>query len=56
MIMNKIVKEYSDVIKYDIEGMYDSFLIDNKADFMYHYKLAKVNFKDLMKLLKRKGI
>ena len=43
------LKEYKDIINFDIEALKDCFLAQNKEDFEYHFKILKGNVKDLIK-------
>lgn len=46
---DKELKELEKTIKYDLEALKDSFMLSNKEDFDYHFKLLKGNLADYFK-------
>jgi hypothetical protein len=41
------IKEYNEIIEYDLGALNDSFVLNNKSNFKYHFNLLKGNFEDL---------
>ena len=42
-------KDLKKAMLYDLEGLKDCFITNNKRDFNYHFKLLKGNLKNLFK-------
>ena len=46
------VKEYKEIVMFDLDLLQDGFLLDDPERFNYHYDLLKGNLKDLFRKLK----
>jgi hypothetical protein len=48
------IKEYKEIIGYDLEAVKDNFVLNNQRKFDYHFDLLKGNLKDLFVKLRVK--